>query len=157
MLLLRLLRRCSPIFKGFIPPSLHIGRHRLLCDILGNQDATTDQIRSCPKLQSYQRCYVCLFRVIDSIYAAIPRRWLELTIRRPSERSELHLCISINIYSIAYTTRRLLRGTGRSISTVILSGRKHGSRWLRRDCPRTMPGTSPLSCCMHHVLPTLAV
>ena len=32
-------------------------------------------------------------------------------------------------------------------STVILRGHKHGSRWLRRDCPRPTPGTSPLSCC----------
>ena len=34
-----------------------------------------------------------LVRVIDSIHAAIPRRWLELPIRRPSERSELLPCL----------------------------------------------------------------
>ena len=34
-----------------------------------------------------------LVRVIDSIHAAIPRRWLELPIRRPSERSELQPCL----------------------------------------------------------------
>ena len=34
-----------------------------------------------------------LVRVIDSIHAAIPRRWLEIPIRRPSERSELQPCL----------------------------------------------------------------
>ena len=34
-----------------------------------------------------------LIRVIDGIRAAIPRHWLELPIRRPSDRSELQPCL----------------------------------------------------------------
>ena len=106
-----------------------------------------------------------LVRVIDSIHAAIPRRWLELPIRRPSERSELQPCLfrdsdcpcPLSGQSSRDVYLNLVHRLDRTPAAI-----RHWQVYLHRDPPRTQawksvaaarlstaytPGTSPLSCC----------